>query len=80
MPKTLTFSDQFGIELPNADDAINDDHDSTYNPDSDDDDDSYDDASLDTGYDSDSSSSNSSSNDSGGEDNSYMDDDDYHLP
>ena len=30
MPKTLTFSDRFGHELPEADNAIDDDHDSTY--------------------------------------------------
>ena len=32
MPKTLTFSDRFGHELPDADNAIDDDHDSTYAP------------------------------------------------
>ena len=32
MPKTLTFSDRFGHELPEAADAVDDDHDSTYAP------------------------------------------------
>ena len=30
MPKTLTFSDQLGHELPEADNAVDDDHDGTY--------------------------------------------------
>ena len=32
MPKTLTFSDRFGHELPDADNDIDDDHDSSYAP------------------------------------------------
>ena len=32
MPKTLTFADRFGHELPEAADAVDDDHDSTYAP------------------------------------------------
>ena len=32
MPKTLTFSDRFGHELPEEADAVDDDHDSTYAP------------------------------------------------
>ena len=32
MPKTLTFSDRFGHELPEAADAVDDHHDSTYAP------------------------------------------------
>ena len=66
MPKTLTFSDRFGHELPEAADAVDDDHDSTYAPSdhsssSSADDDLSDGAST-------SSSSSSSSSDSAGDD------------
>ena len=32
MPKTLTFADRYGFEIPDADDDIYDDHDSDYDP------------------------------------------------
>jgi hypothetical protein len=44
MPKTLTFADRFGFELPDGDDDVDDDHDSTFVPS--DDGDSDDDASF----------------------------------
>jgi hypothetical protein len=33
MPKTLTFADRFGFELPDTDDEVDDEHDSDYEPD-----------------------------------------------
>jgi hypothetical protein len=60
MPKTLTFADRFGFELPDGDDAVDDDHDSAYAPS--DDDASDDDAS--TISDASSASSHSDSSDS----------------
>ena len=33
MPKNLMFTNCYGFEIPNADDDIDDDHDSTYDPD-----------------------------------------------
>ena len=35
MPKTITFSDRFGMEYPDDSSEIDDDHDSTYNPEAD---------------------------------------------
>jgi hypothetical protein len=35
MPKTLTFADHFGFELPDVNDDVDDDHDSNYEPDGD---------------------------------------------
>ena len=35
MPPTITFGDHFGMELPDDNSEINDDHDSIYNPDGD---------------------------------------------
>jgi hypothetical protein len=32
MPKTLTFADRYGFEIPDADDDVDDDHDSDYAP------------------------------------------------
>ena len=32
MPKTLTFADRFGFEIPDTDDDVDDDHDSAYDP------------------------------------------------
>jgi hypothetical protein len=36
MPKTLTFADRFGFEIPDVDDDVDDDHDSNYVPSDDD--------------------------------------------
>jgi hypothetical protein len=36
MPKTLTFTDHFGFELPDVDDDVDDEHNSDYEPDNDD--------------------------------------------
>jgi hypothetical protein len=36
MPKTLTFADHFGFELPDVDDEVNDVHDSDYESNDDD--------------------------------------------
>jgi hypothetical protein len=33
MPKTITFADRFGHEIPDGDDDVDDDHDSDYDPD-----------------------------------------------
>ena len=35
MPKILTFADQYGFEIHNAADDVNDDHDSDYDPEDD---------------------------------------------
>jgi hypothetical protein len=32
MPKTLTFADRYGFEIPDIDDDVDDDHDSNYDP------------------------------------------------
>jgi hypothetical protein len=74
MPKTLTFADRFGLELPDADDAVDDDHDSDYG--SDDASSSDDDSSF-SGYTSDGSdASDSISSDDPDSDDSDSDDDD----
>ena len=67
MPKTLTFSDRFGHELPEAADAVDDDHDSTYAP-SDHSSSSSADDDLSDGASSSSSSSSSSSHSAGDDD------------
>ena len=68
MPKTLTFSDRFGHELPEAADAIDDDHDSNYAP-SDTSSSSSDDDDLSAAASSHSSSSSSSHSDGDDDDN-----------
>ena len=68
MPKTLTFSDRFGHELPEAADAVDDEHDSTYAP-SDTSSSSSDDDDLSAAASSHSSSSSSSHSDGDDDDN-----------
>ena len=68
MPKTLMFSDRFGHELPEAADAVDDDHDSTYAP-SDTSSSSSDDDDLSAAASSHSSSSSSSHSDGDDDDN-----------
>ena len=68
MPKTLTFSDRFGHELPEAADAVDDDHDSAYAP-SDTSSSSSDDDDLSAAASSHSSSSSSSHSDGDDDDN-----------
>ena len=68
MPKTLTFSDRFGHELPDGDNDIDDDHDSSYAP-SDASSSSSDDDDLSVAASSHSSSSSSSQSDGDDDDN-----------
>jgi hypothetical protein len=65
MPKTPTFADRFGFEIPDLDDDVDDDHDSAYDPADDDDanDDDDDDNSTASHTSSDSSHSGSSAPD-----------------
>jgi hypothetical protein len=68
MPKTLTFADHFGFELPDVNDDVDDDHNSNYEPDGD--------KSANDSDDDSAAPSSDLSEDDDNDDNSFNDDDD----